>query len=149
MKSNKNGLWKTNLQIVEVDHYPEISTDIQSTLDRLMGFDANNEQFNLLLCDSDGRLLVSTSATQGASAVNSAPVVGVATTILLAANLSRKIVYIFNNGTSPIFVTYGVPATLALGFPIAPGGAFIEDRYLGAINAISSIAGQDTRVVEI
>lgn len=149
MKSNRGGFSKTNLQIDPVERYPDISSDIQSTLARLMGFDPNNEQFNLLLCDSDGRLLISSSASVAASANNAAAVVGIATTVLLVANPSRKAAYIYNNGTVTIYTMYGNPATLALGFPIPPAGVFIEDRYLGQINAISTLAGQDVRLVEI
>jgi hypothetical protein len=149
MKANKLGFGKTDLQNSNPELYPDISDAIQQTLARLLGFDIANSQYKSLVVDSDGRLLVSTSALATTNSTNSAVSVGVASTAVVAANANRKSIYLYNNGTLPIFVGYGLAATLALGFPIPVGGAIFEDKYLGSIFAISTLAAQDLRVLEI
>lgn len=149
MKANKPGFADTDLQIDDREFYPEIQPGIIQTLSRLMGFDSSNSRYRALLADVDGRLLVSTSATQGSVAVNSQVNVGVASGQVVAANASRKSVYMFNLGTVNIYVNYGNPAIVASSFPILPNTGIFEDRYLGVINAISTIAAQDLRVIEI
>lgn len=149
MKANKPGFGNTDLQTTIIDHYPEIEDKIVQTLSRLMGFDNANQLYRQLLADADGRLLVSSSPTQATIAVNSAAVVGIVSSQILAANNSRRSAYIQNLGGVPIYIAYGIPAAIATGLQIPVGGIFIEDRYLGAINAISTVAAQDVRIVEI
>jgi hypothetical protein len=149
MKANKEGFANTDLEISSYNPYPEISEDIQQTLARLLAFDILNDRNKSLICDSDGRLYVSTATTPSNVAVNSAAVVGVATSQILAANGSRKQVTIQNLGTVAVYISYGTPATLATGYQIPSGGSYIENVYTGAINAISSLAAQDVRIVEI
>jgi len=149
VKANKDGFASTDLEIVSFDAYPEISIDIQQSLSRLLAFDSLNKRFKTLLCDSDGRLYVSTAATPTNTATNSAASVGVATSQIVAANASRKQITFQNLGSVPIFISYGTPATLATGYQIPVGGSFIEDKYTGAVNAISTLAAQDVRIVEI
>lgn len=149
MKSNKLNFGKTDLQIDGVDNYPEITPIIQQTLARLMGFDSFTGLYRQLLADSDGRLLVSTAATQASSGNTSQTTIGVASGALVGANPTRKAVYIYNNGSQPIFINYGSAAVAVTSFPLAPAGYLIEDKFLGAINAIALVAGQDVRMLEL
>jgi len=149
MKSNKLGFGKTDLQVVNPELYPDISDAIQQTLDRLLGYDVGNGQYKTLVCDSDGRLLVSTSALATSNANNSAATVGVASAQVVGANANRKSIYFCNNGTAVIYLGYGIDATLITGFPLPVGGYLFEDKYLGAIFAISTVAAQNLRVLEI
>lgn len=149
MKANKQGFANTDLQIEGYNAYPDISDNIQQTLARLLGFDANNQIYRALLTDPDGRLYVSTSATQAASAVNSQVTVGVVSVALVSQNNSRRSLTIQNLGAAPIYLAYGQAALVATGIQIPSNGIYIEDRYLGAVNAISSAAGNDVRILEI
>lgn len=125
-----------------------ISDNLQQTLDRLMAFDVNNKTWRTLKSDSDGRLYVTTAPTQTTIAPQSNPTVGVAQSAILGANPSRKLMIIQNLGGSPIYLGFGNNITAATGFQIAPGQTFIDDHFLGVVNAISGVAGQDVRIVE-
>ena len=60
----------------------------------------------------------------------------------------RKSMYIFNNGTSPIFLGNSL-VTILDGFPVYPHASVniqIEDGI--DVYAISSVAGQDIRILE-
>lgn len=125
-----------------------ISDNLQQTLDRLMAFDVNNKTWRTLKSDSDGRLFVTTAPTQTSTAPQSNPTVGVAQSAILSANPSRKLMMIQNLGSAAIYVGFGNNITTATGFQIAPQQTFIDDHFLGIVNAISGSAGQDVRIVE-
>jgi len=149
VKANQDNFGNLDIASFERNPYPEISEDVQQTLSRLLGYDLGNGIYRRLLCDSDGRLYVSTSVTQGAVAVNSAVTVSLASIQLAAANGSRKSIYIQNLGANAIYVNYGATASIVTGLQIPSGGTFIEDRYLGIITAIALVAGNDVRIVEM
>lgn len=149
MKSNKQGFGQTDLQVINPDLNPDISEGISQTLTRLLGYDPSNLQYKTLVCDSDGRLLVSTSALATTVSVNSAASIGIASSVVVNANSNRKSVYLYNNSANTIYLGYGLAATLATGFPIPSGSAIFEDKFLGSIYAITTVAAQELRVLEI
>lgn len=125
-----------------------ISDNLQQTLDRLMAFDLPNKTWRTLKSDSDGRLYVTTAPTQTSTAPQSNPTVGVAQSAILAANPSRKLMMIQNLGSNAIYIGFGNNITTVTGFQIPSGATFIDDHFLGVVNAISGTAGQDVRIVE-
>ncbi len=82
------------------------------------------------------------------SAVASAGVVGVVAGVLVAANASRKMLTIYNNGTVDIFLGVDNTVTVANGLLVAPGKSYNTEQYSGAFWAISSLAAQDARIFE-
>ena len=72
--------------------------------------------------------------------------VGTSSTLIAAANASRKALTILNNGTATIYVS-GTTATVD-DFPIAPGASYTTTTTTAAIYGISGTAGQDVRVFE-
>lgn len=73
--------------------------------------------------------------------------VGVTTTVVLAADATRKGCYLTNTSTGYISLGFGANAVLYSGITLNPGGgAFWLDEYnfvTGAINAISSVAASN------
>ena len=116
---------------------------------RLLGWNRNTEQFKLVEVDVDGRLLVSTSPTQATSGVNSNPTVGIAASIILNQNSSRRQYIVQNLGAQPIYLGFGSIPTTLTGFQIPSNGVFADDVFTGVLYAISGTAGQDVRVVEV
>lgn len=149
MKANQDNFANLDSGIFNRNPYPDISEDVQQTLSRSYAYDAGNGINRRILCDSDGRLLVSTSASTSAAANNSQITVSLVSVQLVAANGSRKYLAIENLGANPIYIVLGSVALVATGFQIPSGGIWIEDRYLGAINAIATIAGNDVRIQEV
>lgn len=80
-------------------------------------------------------------------AAPSAVSVGVTTTVVLAADATRKGCYLTNTSTGYISLGFGANAVLYSGITLNPGGgAFWLDEYnfvTGAINAISSVAASN------
>lgn len=67
-------------------------------------------------------------------------------TIILAANTSRKYLAITNNGNNPIYINLASTARLNYGIYLTPSGSFeLDKNYFGAISAIafneSSVSG--------
>ena len=80
---------------------------------------------------------------------NEARTIGTSSIAAMASVLSaRKYVSFYNNGNKPIYIGAGT-VTDVNGFPIFPGG-ILETRIGSAvaINAISTAAGQDLRVLQ-
>jgi len=146
--SRKESFNNTEAQLAPNPTFPAISEDVQQTLARLMGLDPNNSIFRFLRTDQDGRLLVSATSLQGTSAQQPNVTVTTASINLLAANSSRRVFIIQNLGASAIYLGFGITAlTTHLQVP-ANGGVFIDDHFLGAINAIAASGSNDVRIAE-
>lgn len=77
-----------------------------------------------------------------------AVVVGVAATLVRAANASRRSILVQNNGTADIYVGSSAAVTVATGIRVPLGGGAFESQAIGAVYAISGTAGQDVRFSE-
>lgn len=147
-KSQLANVNNTALTLVPFEFSPEIDPKLLQTFSREMGWDANNGIWRMLLTDVDGRLLVSTSVTQGANANQFALNVGLASVQIIGANNSRRTIIIQNLGINSIYVNFGSNGSTVTGLVIPSNGTLIEDHFLGAINAISLGATNDVHIVE-
>lgn len=93
----------------------------------------------------DNRIAGTVNITGGTAYTPTAPVVGTATVVLLAANPSRKYTLIQNNhATGNLWLGFGVPAVIGVGPKLKPDGGNYESPvqlHLGSINAICDVAG--------
>ena len=86
--------------------------------------------------------------------VHTAPVIGAASTLALAANVLRQYVCLVNDGTESIYLKIGAAAVLNEGIPLNAGGGSYEmsqslDNLNGdAINAICASGGMVLCVTE-
>lgn len=147
--SNQPNINKTDLALTPDILNPEIADAIIQAFVRNMAWDGNNNLWRKLLADVDGRLLVSTSPTQGSSAVQSQSTLPAVTTQILGINTSRRLMIIQNLGATAIYLGFGIPALVATGLQVASGGSFIDDHFLGAVNAISTSGTNDVRITEM
>ena len=145
----KEGFGVEDLDPTGANFLPELSDDIQRTLARLLGFHETSAKFKLLLCDTDGRLLVSSSATQASTATNSVQTVDATGETLLNDNTSRKQYIIQNLGTADIYITFGDTPATATGFKLVPDAVFADDVYTGKVTAITVSGSADVRIVEM
>lgn len=88
-----------------------------------------------------------TSGSIGGTITSVAVSVGVAATLLKAANGARHALTIQNLGTDAVFVG-PVGVTTATGARLLPGERFETDNVTAAFYGISATAGQDCRVLE-
>lgn len=95
---------------------------------------------------------VTVSALPVAAMVQTAPAVGVASGLLVAANAARKFLMVQNNSASQdvCLNLAGAAATLAGGVKLAPGASLVLDVCCpsAAIYAIADAAGASVVVVE-
>jgi len=147
-KSQVENINDTDLSLVPNPVLPDIDEKLGQTFSRLMVWDSAARKWRKALSDTDGRVLVSTSVTQG-TVVNQPQVnVALVSIQLLAANSARRLMIIQNLGANAIFVTFGTPALAASGLQIPSGGVFIDDHFLGIVTAIALVGSNDTRIVE-
>ena len=99
--------------------------------------------------DSDGAAWQTTIPPNGSFTATSYTV-GIAAARVEAGVARRRLLRIFNRGTADIFVGPANTVTTANGYPIPVGTG--ETFLLGpglAVYAISAVAGQDVRVLEV
>jgi len=147
-KSIKANVNRTDLALNPNPVQPDVDEKLIQSFARLLIWDSSNEIWKLALSDADGRLLVTTSATQASVANQPQINVALVSIQLLAANPSRRLVIIQNLGANPIFVNFGSTALAASGLQIGSGQTFIDDHTNGVINAIALVGSNDVRIVE-
>jgi hypothetical protein len=130
---------------------PDLSVEdlLQRAISFGYGWHSTSERWKALLADADGRLLVSTSATQAATGSFNNSVVGTTAAAVLGENLTRRQFVIQNLGTVPIYLGYTSSLTTSNGLQIPVNGVWIDDKYVGAVYLISGTAAQDIRYQEI
>lgn len=99
----------------------------------------------------DNRIAGTVSVRNGATFVNSAPAVGIASAQLVAANAARTYLLMQNNhATSTVSINFSGAATMANGLLIRPGGYWESPVSvpIGAINAIADVANASFIVIE-
>lgn len=100
----------------------------------------------------DNRIAGTVTISGGTTIVPTAPVVGVASTLVLASNSLRKTTTIQNNhATGNIWLGFGVPAVVGVGVQLRPGGGQYDGGmfvHVGAIYAIGDVANALVAVLE-
>ncbi len=140
---------QSDLQLFPFEPNLEVSDQIQRAVSFGYGWHSTSERWKSILVDADGRVLVSSSATQAASGSFSNTVVGAAALAVLGENLTRRQYIIQNLGTVAIYLGFTSALTVANGLQIPVNGVWIDDKYVGAVYLISSLAAQDVRYQEI
>jgi hypothetical protein len=84
---------------------------------------------------------------------NGAVAVGIATTVVRTANGDRRYLLLVNDSDTIIYIALGANAVLHTGITLEPNGGWYEmldgqNLYLGAINAITTVAGKVLTYVE-
>ncbi len=123
----------------------------QVSIARLYGWYAGGSSYAPALCDSAGNLYVNALPNNSAFA-NSDTGVGIATTVIAAANANRKSLTIQNLGATDIWVSWGAAPAVAAApsFKISAGATFTWNNPAPnqAVNAISTLANNAVTVVE-
>jgi hypothetical protein len=84
---------------------------------------------------------------------NGAVSVGIASTIVRAANVDRRYLLLVNDSDTDIYVALGAAAVLNTGIRLNAGGGWYEmldgqNLYRGAVNAIAAAANKILTIVE-
>jgi len=109
--------------------------------------------------DVDGHQQVDVQAMPGGdgaytTATHTAPTMGVASAVVLAANGSRLYGLIINDSDTLVYLALGVPAVVNQGIRLNPNGGSYEmspklgTLWLGQVNGISSVANKTVLVTE-
>lgn len=85
-------------------------------------------------------------------ATHSAPTAGVASGVILAANINRRYALLVNDSNTDVYLALGVAAALNTGIRINANGGSYElsgtNLWKGVINGISGVAGKIVLVTE-
>ena len=141
--------WITEANLNFRNQLPNISSDVQQTLSRILVWDESNKEFLFLRSDTDGRLQVTGSASTSDQANNSSVTVNNVSTTIAAANPDRKSILIQNLGTQEVYFELASVALVAIGIELKTNQIFETSIYTGAISGITSAGSSDVRVVEI
>ena len=137
----------------EVIHPPleieQVDKGLKQTLARLWGWNYLKGRFQKLICDVDGRLMVSSDATKADAANQSVVIVPVGGIGVLAANPQRRQVIIQNVGAADAHIVFGNAAALSPAMVLKPNVAFTDDIYVGAIVAMTSAGVTNLEVTEM
>lgn len=148
-KQVKPDLGNTAFEFSVDNSNPDIEDMIGQNLSYLIGYDIVSDKYRYVTVDSDGKIFISSGSVPTASANISIVIVGVAAIILLSTNTSRNSFQIFNNSANTIYVGFTGSVTTILGFPIPSGAVWSDSEYVGDIYAISSVAGNNIRIMEM
>lgn len=99
----------------------------------------------------DNRVAGEVELNGGTTYVPTNPAIGVASSVLLAANTARKYLLVQNkHGTATVYLGFGVAATVAAGVKILPGGSYESPLIVhrGVINAIGDAVNTAVVVLE-
>lgn len=118
----------------------EIESGYKQTLSRLWAWNYLLDRFQKLICDVDGRLLVSSEATKATDATQSDVNVTNLGVNVLSANGSRRQMIIQNTGVLDAYITFGSTPTLHPGMLLKANVAYSDDVYVGQVTAIT-VAG--------
>jgi hypothetical protein len=96
--------------------------------------------------DADGNVVAIDDDTVAVTH-NGKTTVANTSTAIIAANTDRKRVLLVNQGTNPVFLGFGVAATVNM-FPLRAGDPPFETAFAGAINGIVATGTEPVAVYE-
>ena len=99
---------------------------------------ANTGTFSVIQLLKRANTLLSNVDPTNSNVVPTNPAIANTSTVILAADPTRKKFTIFNPGTVTVFIEYGgTPTTTAYTSPVPPGYLFVDDLdWKGAVNGI-------------
>lgn len=124
---------KSELEIEPFDQLSDISDGFQQTLARLLGYDESAGLFKLLRVDADGKLHVTSEVVSSPNGNVSRVNVGTVATLIIAANVDRREVTIYNPENQSLFIDFDNGVTVANGFEVPSGGSWTTDIYRGDV----------------
>jgi len=127
----------------------EIEEGYVQTLARLFAYNYLRNTFSKIICDVDGRLLVSTEPTKADEATQSSVDVTVAGETVVAANSLRRQLIIQNTGNIDAYITFGDAPETDNAMLLKPNVAFTDAVYIGKITAKTVGGTTHLHVVEM
>jgi len=101
------------------------------------------------LCDTDGRLFVSTSPNKADEANHSMVVADADGEGILVANLDRKLFVIQNVGAVDAYISFGEATVIATAQVLSPGIALSSESWIGSIFCKTLADTTELRVLEV
>lgn len=116
---------------------PRLLPNVLRVYSHLLAFDPVNKRFNLVPCDPDGRLRVTTGQAGGISVNRTEVWVSNGRTTLLNTNPLRVKATFFNRGGEIAYIGNGFLFPFEWGFPLYPGATYTETLLTEGISAMT------------
>lgn len=126
----------------------EVSGETLLVLSWLLGFDNTSKKWSPLQVDSDGRMLVSLSASPVSSVIQSKVATSTVNAVALIANSDRKQMIIQNVGTEDVYLGLSDDPATTDDMLLVAGAIYIEDIYFGEVNVIMASGVSELRIAE-
>jgi len=108
---------------------PRLLPNVLRVYSHLLGFDAPNKRFNLVPCDSNGRLFVNEGPIKAVDMLNNDVVVTPIPVVLVRENPHRKKLIISNFGCAMVRL-FLIKATQTDGrLRLQPGSVYVDDMW--------------------
>lgn len=117
---------------------PTIGDDLQLTLTRLMGWNSEKEQWELIEADDDGRLIVSSGSLRTNENTSSQVTADGTAANALSESPTRRQYIIQNVGSVSVYMGFGEDAVVGEGMLLQSGATWIDDVWYGRISVITS-----------
>ena len=107
-----------------------------------------DENGNTLIVNSDGSINVQSrpSALTGIEPIRVQ--VGIAATLISAANSSKRTLELFNNDTTIVYIGFSSSVSIITGTPLFPYTSWTISGHTEDVYVISTVANTDIRVTE-
>lgn len=116
-----------------------------------MALDAGQYSSGGVVLDADGRQVVVTNPPAGAttSSATTARSVGIADTLVIAANASRREITVVNDGANIVYLALGRAAVAGNGIRLnANGGSWTSAYWDGEVRGIAVTAATNVTIAE-
>lgn len=140
---------RTGFETDSVTYNPEIDDKLGRNLSYLVGYCDDTETYELVALDSDRRVLVSSGATKTDEGNISIATADSPAILALQANPDRQMFIIQNTSSQTIWLGFDENVDDSNGFPLASGGVWENNVWIGVIYAYANDPDGTLAIIEM
>jgi len=127
----------------------EVVEGYMQALSRLLAWNENEQRFDFLTMDTEGRLHVASDQAKVTTATHSQATVTTTSQTVILDSPTRKGLLLFNNDVVPVYFTLSKLATVATGMLLNPGVAYENNVWFKWVSMITASSTADVRILEL
>jgi len=114
-----------------------------------IGVPTDRDNTYVVEINADGSLNVRSRTANISPLTPTRVFIGNTAAVLVSANTSRRSLYVYNNGTDPVYLGFSTAITINDGIPLYPHIGVVFRGLTEALYGISNVASVDMRVLEM